>query len=92
MHEVGHVALHLQYWQTPLLIAAIKGNTEMMEELLKAKADPNLVSKVHIIIILPYTIRRCAYLLLVFSKVFFPPHIGWSWFITTYVGFCRRQT
>ena len=24
--------------------------------------------------------------------MFFPPHIGWSWFITTYVGFCWRQT
>lgn len=59
MHELGNVTLHLQYWQTPLLIAAIKGNTEIMEELLKAKADPNLVSKVHIIIILPHNKKVC---------------------------------
>ena len=87
MHELGNVTLHLQYWQTPLLIAATKGNAEIMEELLKAKADPNLVSKVHVIIILPHNNRLC---LFIASIPFL--HIGWSWFITAYVGFCRRQT
>ena len=46
---IDDLALHFQYWQTPLLIAAFKGNIQIMEELLKAKADPNFMSKVRVL-------------------------------------------